>query len=88
MKQDVIAQSTTKAEYVIANAIVNKAIWIRKILVDILMKRIKPTKFYVDNQTAIAISNDLVFHGRTKHFKIKLYHLREEQKIGEIKLVY
>ena len=34
----------------------------------------------VDNQAAISIANDLVFHGKTKHFKIKLCFLREVQK--------
>ncbi|RVW91832.1 Copia protein [Vitis vinifera] len=87
-KQDVIAQSTAKAEYVAANATINQAIWIRKILADLHMKQNEPTQIHVDNQAAIAISNDSVFHGKTKHFKIKLYHLREEQKDGEVKLLY
>ncbi|RVW95066.1 Retrovirus-related Pol polyprotein from transposon RE1 [Vitis vinifera] len=87
-KQDVIAQSTAEAEYVAANATVNQAIWIRKILADLHMKQNEPTQIHVDNQAAIAISNDSVFHGKTKHFKIKLYHLREEQKHGEVKLLY
>nr|XP_048324826.1 putative wall-associated receptor kinase-like 16 [Ziziphus jujuba var. spinosa] len=52
------------------------------------MKQSEPIEICVDNQAAIAISNDPIFHGRTKHFKIKTYHLREEQKAGEIKLVY
>lgn len=42
----------------------------------------------MDNQAGIAISNDPVFHGKTKHFKIKLYFLREVQREGEVKLIY
>ncbi|WZY88683.1 hypothetical protein YC2023_045418 [Brassica napus] len=87
-KQDVIAQSTAEAEYVAANASVNQAVWIRKLLTDLHMEQEEPTEIFVDNQAAIAISKDSVFHGKTKHFNIKLYHLREEQKNGEIKLVY
>ena len=52
------------------------------------MKQNEPTQIHVNNQAAIAISNYPVFHGKTKHFKIKLYHLREEQKDGVIKLLY
>ena len=37
-KQDVIAQSTTEAKYVVANAMVNQGIWIRKILADLHME--------------------------------------------------
>nr|GMD89755.1 Retrovirus-related Pol polyprotein from transposon TNT 1-94 [Ipomoea batatas] len=87
-KQEMTAQSTAEAEYVAANATVNQAIWIRKILADLHMEKNEPTQVYVDNQAAIAISKDPVFHGKTKHFKIKLYHLREEQKHGEVKLLY
>ncbi|RVX14481.1 Retrovirus-related Pol polyprotein from transposon RE1 [Vitis vinifera] len=87
-KQDVIAQSTAEIEYVAANATVNQAIWIRKILADLHMKQKEPTHIHVDNQAAITISNGSVFHDKTKHFKIKLYHLREEQKDGEVKLLY
>ncbi|RVX18719.1 Retrovirus-related Pol polyprotein from transposon TNT 1-94 [Vitis vinifera] len=63
-KQDVIAQSTAEAEYVAANATVNQAIWIRKILADLHMKQNEPTQIHVDNQAAIAISNDSVFMAR------------------------
>nr|CAN65952.1 hypothetical protein VITISV_026757 [Vitis vinifera] len=35
------------------------------------------TKVLIDNQAAIAISHNLVFHGKTKHFKIKLFFLRK-----------
>jgi len=52
------------------------------------MQQNEPTHIYVDNQVAITISNDPVFHDKTKHLNIKLYHLREEQKVGEIKLLY
>ena len=86
-KQDVVAQSTAEAEYVAATAAVNQAIWIRKILADLHMKQNEPTQIYVDNQAAISISNNPVFHGRTKHFKIKLYFLREVQREGEINLL-
>ena len=86
--ENYLKESTGETEYVAANATVNQAIWIKKILADLHMKQNEPTQIHVDNQAAIAISNDYVFHGKTKHFKIKLYHLREEQKDGEVKLLY
>ncbi|KAI6669665.1 hypothetical protein NL676_004550 [Syzygium grande] len=33
-----------------------------------------PTEILVDNQAALAISQNHIFHGRTKHFKIKFYY--------------
>ena len=85
-KQEVIAQSTAEAEYV--TAAVNQALWIRKLMVDLFMEQKESTQILVDNQATISIANNLVFHGKTKHFKLKLYFLREVQKEGEIQLVY
>jgi hypothetical protein len=87
-KQEVIAQSTAEAEYIAAAAAVNQAIWIRKLMTDLHMNQTESTKIFVDNQAAISIANDPVFHGRTKHFKIKFFYLREVQKDGEVQLVY
>jgi hypothetical protein len=67
----------TEAEYVVAIVAKNQAICIRKILADLHMDQPKPIQIYVDNQAAISIANNLVFHGRTKHFKIKLYFLKK-----------
>jgi hypothetical protein len=87
-KQDNVAQSTVEAEYAAATAAVNQAIWIRKILADLHINQLEPTKIYVDNQAVISIANNPVFHGRTKHFKIKLYFLREAQIEEEVTLLY
>jgi len=48
------------------------------------MQQKNRTKIFVDNQAAIAIANNPVCHGKTKHFNIKLYFLREMQQSGEV----
>ena len=87
-KQDVVAQSTAKAEYIAAAAAVNQALWIRKILEDLKFDQEDGTIINVDNQAAISISNNPVFHGKTKHFKIKYHFLREVQSNKEVVLVH
>ncbi|GMP62936.1 LOW QUALITY PROTEIN: hypothetical protein CsSME_00024846 [Camellia sinensis var. sinensis] len=86
-KQEIIAQSTAEAEYVAATAAVNQALWFRKLLTDLHMEQEESTQIFVDDP-AISISNNSVFHGKTKHFKIKLYFLREAQKEGEVLLLH
>ncbi len=86
-KQEVVAQSTAKGEFVATTATANHAIWLRKLLLDLDMGVEGPTEILVDNQVALAILPNPVFHGRTKHFEIKFY-LREVQQEGEVKLVY
>ena len=46
------------------------------------------TEIFVDNQTAIAIANNPVCHGKTKHFNIELYFFREMKQSGEVNLIY
>ena len=46
------------------------------------------TRIYVDNQVVIAIRDNPIFYGKTKHFKLKYYFLREIQKNEELQLVY
>ncbi|CAL5347060.1 unnamed protein product [Camellia sinensis] len=87
-KQEVIAQSTAEAEYVAATAAVNQALWIRKLMTDLHMEQQESTQIFVDNQAAISIASNPVFHGKTKHFKIKFYLLREVQREGEVQLIY
>ncbi|XP_014515533.1 uncharacterized protein LOC106773347 [Vigna radiata var. radiata] len=87
-KQEVVAQSTVEAEFILAVAAVNQVIWLRNILIDLGMKQDKCTKVFVDNQAAISISHNPIFNGKTKHFNVKLFHLREVQESGKAFLVY
>ena len=87
-KQDIVAQSTEETEFITAIAAANQTLWLKKIMCDLHMEEKSSTKIFVDNQAAIAISNNPVFHGKTKHFNIKLYFLREVQEKGEVVVIY
>ncbi|KAA3463001.1 Integrase, catalytic core [Gossypium australe] len=87
-KQETMAQSSTEAEYIAAAAVVNQAIWLRKLLNDLNLKQEAATKIKCDNQSAIAILKNLVFHGRIKHFKIKYHFVREVEQAKEVTLVH
>ena len=41
-----------------------------------------------DNISAVSISKNPVFHGRTKHIKIKYHFIREVQQSNEVLLVH
>ncbi|KAL5823512.1 hypothetical protein ACOSQ4_021412 [Xanthoceras sorbifolium] len=87
-KQEIVAQSIAEAEFIAATAAANQVLWLKIFLCDLHMEQKDNTEIFVDNQAALAISHNSVFHGKTKHFNIKLYFLREIQKNGEVTLVY
>ena len=87
-KQETVAQSSAEAEYISAAAAVNQAIWLRKVLEDLNQKQKEATDIFCDNKSAVAMVKNPVFHGRTKHIKIKYHFVREAEKEKEVKLVH
>jgi len=77
-----------EAEFIAATAVVNQALWLRKILIDLYLEQETTTEVMMDNQAAIAISKNPVFHGKTKHFSIKLFFLGDVQRDGTVCLKY
>ncbi|GLT33379.1 hypothetical protein SLA2020_079750 [Shorea laevis] len=85
-KQDVVAQSTAEAEYLAAGAAANHAVWLRMVLEELGFDQIEPCVLKVDNMSAIAIAQNPVQHGRTKHIKINYHVIRNYVRDKEIVL--
>ncbi|KAA0039316.1 retrovirus-related Pol polyprotein from transposon TNT 1-94 [Cucumis melo var. makuwa] len=75
-KQEIVAQSTTEAEFIAAIATANQALWPREILLDLNLEQKESTEILVDNKAAIAISHNPMFYKKTRYFHIKLFFLR------------
>eukprot|EP00253_Pinus_taeda_P018651 PITA_18651 len=73
-KQSVLADSTTKAEYVAAAKATKEIVWLRKILEDLQVKQVQSTPLMIDNTFVIKLAKNPKFHDRTKHINTK-YHL-------------
>lgn len=66
-----------------------EVIWIRRCLKDILGKNKRgPTQPFYDNQGAMALSENPVFHARTKHIEISHHFIREAVALKEVTLMY
>ncbi|KAF2303818.1 hypothetical protein GH714_023602 [Hevea brasiliensis] len=87
-KQDLVAQLTADAEYVALAAAANQAIWLRKILSDLHQIQKDAIIVYVDNQSAISMAKNPVYHGRTKHINVKFHAIRHAEKEGDVQLVH
>jgi hypothetical protein len=66
-----------------------KTIWLRKLLAEIqIMDNSEPTKLLCDNQIAIKLLENLVFHDRTKHLAIKHHFIREKIAKKKIEVIH
>jgi hypothetical protein len=76
-KQGSIAQSTTEAEYIDANFASREAVWLRKLLLDLFSAELEPTVIYCDNHSCIELSENSVFHGKSKHNEMRYHYVRD-----------
>ncbi|GJW58339.1 putative ribonuclease H-like domain-containing protein [Tanacetum coccineum] len=83
-KQTIVATSTTEAEYVAAASGCGQVLWIQNQLLDYGYNFMN-TKIYIDNNSAICIVKNPIFHSRTKHIKIRHHCIRD---CFEKKLIY
>ena len=87
-KQPIVAQSTLKAKYIAKNVVACQAIWLRRILTDLNERQEDGTTICFDNISSIALSKNLVFHGRSKHIEIRYHFIRELMENGDIKMEF
>lgn len=86
-KQKTVALSTTEAEFVAASESAKEILWLQQIMAD-LGDSFKCVTLYVDNQSAIRLINNPVYHKRTKHIDVKYNFIREKVELGLIKINY
>lgn len=58
--------------------------WLRQLLQQLKLGDIQDTKLICDNQAALHIASNPVFHERTKHIEIDCHFVREKVLSGEI----
>ncbi|GJS02864.1 retrovirus-related pol polyprotein from transposon TNT 1-94 [Tanacetum coccineum] len=77
--------TSVKAEYVAAVGCCANILWMKSQLSDYDIYS-KMVPIFCDNTSAIAISNNLVLHSRTKHIDIRYHFIRDHILKGEIEL--
>jgi hypothetical protein len=76
-KQTLVALSAAEVEYIATIVASREAVWIRKFLAGLFDLELEPTLTYCDNQSCAKLSDNSVFHDKSKHIKIKYHYIRD-----------
>ena len=87
-KQKSVALSSAEAEYMAATQASCEALWLRKLMVDIFGQQMVPIVIHCDNQSCIRLSENPVFHDRSKHIEIRYHFIRDYVQRGAVLLRY
>ena len=83
-----MALSTTEAKYVAACLASCEVVWLRKLLSNLFDLQLDATSIYYDNHICVKLSENLVFHDKSKHIKIKYHYILDMVQRGAVQLQY
>ena len=82
-----MARFNTKVEYHALTDTTFKLLWLQWLLKDLSVSTSSATPLYCDNQSAIHITHNDIFHERTKHIEIDCHFIRYHLVYGALKLI-
>jgi hypothetical protein len=83
-----VALSSAEAEYMAASLAACEALWLRKLFLGLFGKELEATVIHCDNQSCIRLSENPVFHDRSKHIDIRYHFIRDYVQRGAVRLQY
>ena len=87
-KQATISKSSSEAEYRAISSAASEVTWLVRLLEELQVDKLKPVTLHCNNQSAIHIGKNPVFHERTKHIEVDLHFTRDKVLEGLIQLTY
>jgi histone deacetylase 1/2 len=86
-KQQVVARSSTEAEYRSLAQATADVLWVQTILTELTVPYFPP-RIYCDNQSAVLLAHNPILHSRTKHMEIDLFFVREKVLAKQVSVVH
>jgi hypothetical protein len=81
-----VALSSCEAEYVAGALGTCQGVWLSTLVADITVQDVKKFRLLIDNQAAIELSKNPVFHERSKHIDTRYHYIRDciEQGVVDV----
>ncbi|KAM0022126.1 putative RNA-directed DNA polymerase [Helianthus debilis subsp. tardiflorus] len=76
-KQHIVSRSSAESEYRAMADVTSEMIWVRRLLRELGVTSDDLMRLYCDNQSAIHIAKNQVFHERTKHIEVDCHLIRD-----------
>ncbi|GJR35741.1 hypothetical protein Tco_1211425 [Tanacetum coccineum] len=84
----VVSRSLAQVEYRVMALTCFELTRLVSLLKEFGIKDLEPLDLYCDNQAALCIAANLVFHVRTKHIEVDCHYVRDQMKVGNPSYVH
>jgi len=87
-KQLTVSKSSAEDKYRAMSQAASEVAWLVRLLSELGVPYCQPVTLHCDNQSAIHIAKNLVFHERTKHIEVDCQFTRDKVLEGLLQLAY
>jgi hypothetical protein len=88
VKHQVVALFSCEAEYIAASTASTQALWLVRLLCDLLGRDTGAVELRVDSKSALALAKNPVFYERSKHIQVRYHFIRGCLEKGCFKACY
>jgi hypothetical protein len=76
VKQQLVALSRCEVEYIAASTASTQALWLVRLLGDLLGRDTGAVELRVDSKSALALARNPIFYERSKHIRVRYHFIR------------